>query len=294
MEQKINIAELLKDCPRGMELDCTLYDDITLFGVDDMENTVFPIRVLRKDGASVELTKYGQYTNADFAKCIIFPKGKTTWGEFVPPYKFKDGDIVATKNGQWIGIATGDKSDCSIPTYCVIKYNSYFKAYLNYKEKWRFDRLATKEEKEKLFQAIKENGYKWNPETKTLEKLPKFKVGDRIIYKDGSICCTLGEYSEGISAYRTDIGGLSLTYKDLEQWELAPNKFDSTTLKAFDKVLVRPENSHIWECDIFSSYNSECSNPYHCIGAWYEQCIPYEGNEHLLGTTDDCDNFYKN
>lgn len=23
------------------------------------------------------------------------------------------------------------------------------------------------------------------------------------------------------------------------------------------------------------------------------QCIPYEGNEHLLGKTDDCDEFYK-
>jgi hypothetical protein len=27
--------------------------------------------------------------------------------------------------------------------------------------------------------------------------------------------------------------------------------------------------------------------------AEYKQCIPYEGNEHLLGTTNDCDNFYK-
>ena len=25
MEQKINIAELLKDCPKGMELDCLVY-----------------------------------------------------------------------------------------------------------------------------------------------------------------------------------------------------------------------------------------------------------------------------
>ena len=25
----------------------------------------------------------------------------------------------------------------------------------------------------------------------------------------------------------------------------------------------------------------------------YKQCIPYEGNEHLLGTTDDCDDYYK-
>lgn len=29
------------------------------------------------------------------------------------------------------------------------------------------------------------------------------------------------------------------------------------------------------------------------IGAKWEQCIPYEGNEHLLGTANDCDDFYK-
>ena len=24
-----------------------------------------------------------------------------------------------------------------------------------------------------------------------------------------------------------------------------------------------------------------------------QQCIPYEGNQHLLGKTDDCDEYYK-
>jgi hypothetical protein len=43
--------------------------------------------------------------------------------------------------------------------------------------------LATKEQRDLLFQTIKEAGYKWNEETKTLDKLiePKFKVGD-IVY----------------------------------------------------------------------------------------------------------------
>ena len=37
-------------------------------------------------------------------------------------------------------------------------------------------RFATEEEKQKLFQAIKDNRYKWNAETKTLKKLvePRF------------------------------------------------------------------------------------------------------------------------
>lgn len=32
--KKINIAELLKNCPQGMELNCTLFDKVTLVGVD--------------------------------------------------------------------------------------------------------------------------------------------------------------------------------------------------------------------------------------------------------------------
>ena len=28
-------------------------------------------------------------------------------------------------------------------------------------------------------------------------------------------------------------------------------------------------------------------------GNSYVFCIPYESNEHLIGTTDDCDEFYK-
>ena len=26
----------------------------------------------------------------------------------------------------------------------------------------------------------------------------------------------------------------------------------------------------------------------------YQKCIPFEGNEHLLGTSNDCDEYYKN
>ena len=38
------------------------------------------------------------------------------------------------------------------------------------------------------------------------------------------------------------------------------------------------------------------SHPKGCYvvgGGKWEHCIPYEGNEHLLGTTNDCDEFYK-
>lgn len=93
--ENINIAELLENCPKGMELDCTMFDNVTLEYV--AESSLYPIRVRREDGNCIALTKYGQFINADFAKCVIFPKGKTTWKGFVPPCKFKVGDTVRGK-----------------------------------------------------------------------------------------------------------------------------------------------------------------------------------------------------
>lgn len=54
--------------------------------------------------------------------------------------------------------------------------------------------------------------------------------------------------------------------------------------KPFDRVLVRDGAGHVWRPDIFSMYR-ESDFPYHCLSSYYAYCIPYEGNEHLAGTT---------
>ena len=56
-------------------------------------------------------------------------------------------------------------------------------------------------------------------------------------------------------------------------------------LKPFDKVLVRNDKEDQWSANIFSYQVRD--NMYYCLGECYWiYCIPYEGNEHLLGTTD--------
>jgi hypothetical protein len=84
---------------------------------------------------------------------------------------------------------------------------------------------------------------------------------------------------------------LALPFISQDEYELVPNKFDITTLKPYDKVLMRSSNAREWTCTLFSHYSN---NKFYGCGMCCEQCIPYEGNEHLLGTTDDCDDFYKN
>ena len=178
MNEKVNIAELLKDCPKGMELDCTLYDNVTFDRVSFDGD--YPIKVDTPKGELI-LNKYGQYFNNNFSKCVIFPKGKTSWEGFVPPYKFKDGDVVTNILGEIIiykKISTygycGSFVSLDMYNQLIPHYQSYLTCILC---------LSTEEEKEKLFKAIKDNGYKWNVETNTLVELvkPKFKVGDWIM-----------------------------------------------------------------------------------------------------------------
>lgn len=257
--EKINIAELLKDCPKGMELDCVLFNNpVTLDEVVDIDEYICPIVVNTEDGDMETFTKYGQYLDREYAKCIIFPKGKTTWEGFVPPCKFKDGDIIYVKDKydqEWCSILS-NYTDNKLYTYVDFCINSnevyYNKPNILCEHKDIIEyRLATEKEKEKLFNAIKDNDYKWNVENKTLEKLSK-------------------------------------SYK--------LNKFNINTLVPFkSKVLVRDNDIERWRPTFWGFYDNDDSlnYPYECVGNAFAQCIPYEGNEHLLGTNNKCDNYYK-
>ena len=56
--------------------------------------------------------------------------------------------------------------------------------------------------------------------------------------------------------------------------------------KPKDWVLVRDDEKEKWKLDIFSHFVDRASFPYFCVGSYYDECIPYEGNEHLLGKKD--------
>lgn len=54
--------------------------------------------------------------------------------------------------------------------------------------------------------------------------------------------------------------------------------------KPFDQVLVRASNLGNWNLHLFARVREE-EYKYECLGGLrYKECIPYEGNEHLLGT----------
>lgn len=90
--------------------------------------------------------------------------------------------------------------------------------------------------------------------------------------------------------------GKSISIEEQDNYELVPDKFDISTLEPFEsRVLGRDFNAQIWKPAIWSCYdNTVTHHPYVTVGGCsFNYLIPYKGNEHLLGTTKDCNNYYK-
>lgn len=215
MEKKINIAQLLKDCPQGMELDCVMFENLEFDYVDESSGT-YPIvcRVKTEFGNYniYTFTEYGCYRAEKYSKCVIFPKGKTTWEGFVPPCKFKVGDKVRHKNNHNV----------------------------------------------------------------------RFTITN--IEDDSYVCGA----------------NLIFCFDDQDNYELVPNKFDINTLVPFEsRVLVRNSDSGFWKPAFWGIYEVEKSNEhqyrnYLTTEGFVRHCIPYnDETKHLLGTSDNCDDFYK-
>ena len=91
--EKINLVEILKDCPKGMELNCTTWFNVTFEKVVNDEIYIKRNNKVPSFEQIVVLNKYGCCTSHQDEKCRVFPKGKNTWEGFQRP--FKDGDIIS-------------------------------------------------------------------------------------------------------------------------------------------------------------------------------------------------------
>ena len=296
MEQKINIAEILKNCPRRTKLYSPIFGEGWVSEVGD-----YLIKVYDSNGNDYNFYYDGTYVK--IGECMLFPsKENRDWSKFQRP--FKDGDILFIQAAySWILIYKDSENKEDIYKYAAIsgQHNHKFIVYDNNplccKEDISNIRFATDEEKEKLFDAIKANGYKWNAETKTLEELiePKFKVGDRIKLNNSRLIFTITDLLK--DRYRTTVYSHDLYEIEFERqdaYELVPDKFDITTLTPFEsRVLVREDKKDVWQPAFYGFFNQHNKRFYTTSTTW-RMCIPYnEDTKHLTGTTNDCDGYYK-
>lgn len=174
--EKLNIAEILISCPKGMELYSPLCGECKLYVI--IQDA---IHIITNSNKIISFYYDGSYMQD--GECLLFPsKENRDWSTFQRP--FKDGDIVFYNDT--IAIFKEWEDETLFKTY-VTKYLCCdslidINVPLFGKGIRKEARFATEEEKQKLFKDIKANGYKWNAETKTLEKViePKFEVGDKI------------------------------------------------------------------------------------------------------------------
>lgn len=89
MNNKINIADILKDCPKGMELYSPIYGKVKLWKVNS--NSVYSIMTATSIDRSGSFTSDGRlYEKYPSSECLLFPSSEMRdWSKF-----FKRGDVV--------------------------------------------------------------------------------------------------------------------------------------------------------------------------------------------------------
>ena len=189
MENKINIAEILRDMPKGTKLYSPLFGKCELIDVD---NSKYPIviQAQRIDGAiSKGIMKDGRYFDGyEDAECSLFPSARMRdWNKF-----FKRGDVVVNEYSGLITVFDGWKNDD------YTKFNTTID-YYKVSDSWGKEdiyctgiyRRATDEERAKFIAAAEEHyGGKYNPETLQVEPVkvaePKcpFEPFQKVLVRD--------------------------------------------------------------------------------------------------------------
>lgn len=233
MNNNINIAEILRDCPKGTKLYSPIFGNVSLERL--LDYVEYPIYVVDKNSGQIPFSKDGLYlTNYSDAECQLFPSREMRdWRKF-----FKRGDVVYIKEANYV-------TDYAI--FDSWKNDDYteFNASIFYSNKSGFaerkvcrTKLYNKANdilKAKLITFIEQHyNDKYNPDTMQVEGVKK-----------------------------------------------------ECPFKPYDKVLARDNERQVWRANYFSHYEGDDKElSYVCIDYPYRYFIPYEGNEHLLGTKD--------
>lgn len=304
----MNIAEILKYCPKGTKLYSTVFGEVKF-------SEVYPnnmIVVIIKDDFKRVFHKDGSYSK--YGECVLFPaKDQRDWDKFRLPVK--KGDIMMS-NGRAF-IISNDYADTFGDAYhkyiCGIDITGAFKvSQSNHHWTNSFYIPASEEAKKELFDKMAEAGYRWNADTLELEKIkPEFKEGDVLINEEGNLYLLVDRIAKDIgkgailyangdftaeSAFTITSDGLALAKSSARnklfsflirrgyKYDKVQHKVMKQCFTPFDRILVRNNNTDSWKADIYLGYDENNPFPYICTRTNYSICIPYEDNEYLLGT----------
>lgn len=319
MEENINIAEILKNKPKGTKLYADAFGELSIEDIYAEGKDELGITLSSKDGDELLFYNDGKYNI--YGEPILVPsKEMRDWEKFA----WKRGDVLVNSRGLKI----------LFDRWANDNYTSFYAKTINLVEDGFLDTnlhtLASEKEAKSFIKCIEEKlGGKLNRETLEVEKTqPEFKDGDIVFMKGiksgyyaNCIFILRSEYKDGderafyYAFYNTDdkftiaeYGNTRVHYSlrpatDSEKQQLFDalakkgkawdaekkaivNLESVVELKPFDKVLVRDSKSDNWRANLFG-YIGKKDGYYHCVYANWAYCIPYIGNESLLGTTKD-------
>lgn len=330
MEEKINIAEILKNKPQGTKLyDLLRNIDVEL---DKVHTTDVGTYIECTSTNEVGSTLMFDYSKLGTEKCwldglqILLPsKGMRDWEKF----SWKKGDVLANGEGDYCVFKEFAHSSYQTVKAVFVKRNKESihsdSCLLDTKDWHKASHSCTATY---INTIEKELSGKLNMETLEIEKAqPEFKDGDIVFMKGikggyyaNCIFILRSEYKDGderafyYAFYNADDKFTIYEYAytrvhyslrlatDSEKQQLFDalakknKRWDSEKkqivdikkelqFKPFEKVLVRDSYDDMWRASFFS-HIKEDDGRYVTTCITWRFCIPYEGNEHLLGTTD--------
>lgn len=210
MENKINIAEILRDMPKGTKLYSPLFGKCELVGANTDEYGDFiRVETFFQDGCVKRVSKafssdgsyFGWYSNAE---CLLFPSAKMRdWSKF-----FMRGDVVLNEHSGLVAIFAGwvdDEFTEFNTTINLCKKNNFWGKEKETCPTECFSKVADEERAEFIAAAEKYYGGKYNPETLQVEpvkvgesKCPFKPFGEKIKIK-------LEEIKELIEEYENEV-----------------------------------------------------------------------------------------
>lgn len=322
MEEKINIAEILRNKPHGVKLYSPIFGNCTYCYI---HGETSDICVKRPYNVMSYFNFEGLYNTA--GECLLFPsKEMRNWSKFA----WKKGDVLVSDNGKVEVIFEKFVND-TYQSFIGKHHLDNLEDNLYYQNEGEYLTSIFNTESKDAAQTYvktleKKLGGKLNHETLEVEKTqPEFKDGDIAFadYGNRKDVFIVSDKTNLLECYNSfislDLSGLTLNMgyrtsyfksnicklriateeekqqlfdalaKEGKAWDAKKKQIvdlkPKCKFKPFDKVLVRDNEDDIWEVSLFGYKDDElyyrCDN-----GITWIQCIPYDGNEHLLGTTN--------
>ena len=313
MEEKINIAEILKDKKNGLRLYSPIFGECAFCSVRKDTNDIC---VKKHNGVKEFFDSKGLYYNT--GEVMLFPsKSMRDWEKL----SWKRGDLLINSCGFQCIFKEWSSDDYTKFNGCYSNSRDGYEDVSN-AETANFVKLDNNTAYEYIKEIERKLGGKLNLKTLEIEKQSEFKDGDVLFVK-----CNVDAFIEifkhskkngglydhasldtatqdldisgkyGIGRY--EITEIRLATEEEKQqlfdalakkgkvWDAKKKKVvdikKEHQFKPFEKVLVRDSFDDVWRASFFS-HIKENDGRYVTTCVTWKFCIPYEGNEHLLGT----------